>query len=168
MATRNTQYAVRSSRTKHWVWPALFVVALLVLFAGGFMISSSGLLNRWVKRNATAIGVEPAPLTRRQALNTGGVAQGGGSQGQSAGNTATAVVAVVNDQVITQADVDLAIAVGRVFCRASHGQPPGTVDEAGVVRQLVDADRPDRYGPRQLAGTTTPAGGHPHGANWGG
>ncbi len=61
-----------------------------------------------------------------------------GGQEQPPGNTATAVVAVVNDQVITQADVDLAIAVGRVFYRASHDQPPGRIDEAGVVRQLVD------------------------------
>lgn len=116
----------------------MFIVALLILFAGGFMLSNSGLLNRWIKRDATAIGGESIPPTRRQTLNTAGVAPGDGRQGQSAGDTATAVVAVVNDQVITQADVDLAIAVGRVFYRASQGQPPGKVDEAGIVRQLVD------------------------------
>ncbi len=138
MATRNTQHAVRSSRSQHWVWPVLFVIALLALSAGGFMISNSGLLNRWIKRDATAIGGESVPLTRRQALNTAGVAPEDGRQGPSVGDTATAVVAVVNDRVITQADVDLAIAVGRVFYRASQGQPPGKVDEAGVVRQLVD------------------------------
>ena len=48
------------------------------------------------------------------------------------------IVAVVGEQVISVSDVDREIGVGRALYRASQGQAPAKVDEAAVVRQLVD------------------------------
>ncbi len=56
----------------------------------------------------------------------------------TAATTHEAVVAVVGERVIPLSDLEREIAVGRALYRAGKGEAPGEVDEAGIIRQLVD------------------------------
>lgn len=129
---KKKERATRNSHSQWWMWSALFIVLLLGFFAIGLFISERGLLSRW-------LGQEVAAFPPDQAQVHAGQSQQGQSDGDGRAESAkSAVVGVVNGQVITQYDLDLAIAVGRVFYRAARGQPPGSIDEAGAVRQLAD------------------------------
>ncbi len=48
------------------------------------------------------------------------------------------VVALVDNRVITQKDVNRAIAVARALYRVTQGAPPGESDEEAVLQQLID------------------------------
>lgn len=56
----------------------------------------------------------------------------------TAATTREPVVAVVGELAISLDDLEREIAVGRALYRASKGEAPGEVDEAAVIRQLVD------------------------------
>jgi len=74
-------------------------------------------------------------------FETDEVVSGAGSDYPQLGTAATTrepVVAVVGELAIPLDDLEREIGVGRALYRASKGEAPGKVDEAAVIRQLVD------------------------------
>lgn len=128
--TRNLQFEISASHIRRWLWPALFMVLVVSVVGGtppviGLLISHRGGLSRWGAQDSTTAAAVGQVSSSNTTLDPAGL------------NSRAAVVAVVNDQVITQAELDRAIAVGRALYRAANGHPPEKVDEAGIIRQLV-------------------------------
>ncbi len=131
--------AAKSPR-RWWVWPALF---LFVLGVGGAVFLGYR-LGRSMQPVVQPLAVSPSNQPVAQPLVASSsdqqVAQPPttSTSDQGSAPTTAPVVAVVGDRVVTQAELEREIAVGRALYRATQGTAPGAVDEAGVIRQLVD------------------------------